>query len=626
MTEFASRTDLEALSRSGRGKFVLLAILLAAALGAAAWSFLRKTGVGNPEEAGKVLVVSRGTTVGYGNVLRDGGFEAGENTMSYWTNKAKDELPELDAEGIAAILQLADQFGWGYVAFEAPADLDFSGLDIEGGTPTFAPDTKWAVLSAGDFGFPHVVTVNPPPSKVLRDPALPLLQALFEQEQLKPLLTPESLSVNELQLRDRLKDALARVEQVPEAERLAAKIVDQVREQLVDNERGDPKPALVGEPLESTTVVALPDGQIFSSARSFELVTRDAVRADLDLGDERRFLAAAPMAEAGDRVACESFAGGHVSVADGGGTTWAQDGGAVVLETLAEGEVLWTFAPTEPGAATTCTFRRAGTLAPARSGLLGRPVPHRSGKVARVGQVGGFGVVAVETPGQGDPVQLGLLEGHRVGDVEWIDDDRLVALAESEIDESVWIVFLSVKDPMRVLMLSSMAIDGADGLAAIVPVPGRASLVVATAWGGRLHRIDLPGTWDALFEQPPMREGIVPVVAEGRPTIYELDAGKVVAQAMQTKGNVRAPVVSADGRWVAYTVSGEGIDEDAPSDDEVAVSELATGRTKLLTRNALEDRSPAITPDGKHVVFETEFEIPKTEWRITAGRIVPVGE
>src|SRR5688572_26420922 len=106
MTEFASRTDLEALSRSGRGKFILLGVLLTGALGAATWSFLKRGGVGNPEESGKVLVVSRGTTVGYGNVLREGGFEAGENTMSYWTNKAKDELPESEEQGVAAIMAL----------------------------------------------------------------------------------------------------------------------------------------------------------------------------------------------------------------------------------------------------------------------------------------------------------------------------------------------------------------------------------------------------------------------------------------------------------------------------------------------------------------------------------------
>jgi hypothetical protein len=623
MTEFASRTDLEALSRSGRGKFILLGVLLAGALGAATWSFLKKGGVGNPEESGKVLVVSRGTTVGYGNVLREGGFEAGENTMSYWTNKAKDELPESEAQGVAAIMELADQFGWGYVAFEAPADVDFSGLDIDGGVPTFAPDAKWAVLSVGDYAFPHQLTVNPPPSKVLRDPALPLLQALFEQERLKALLEPDSLSVSELQLRDRLKEALQRIEQVPEAERMADKIVGKVREQLVDNERGDPKPALVGEPLESSTVYVLPNGQIFSSARGFELVTRDAVRADLDLGDERRFVVGAPGAEASERVPCESLAGGKVSVADGGSLTWAPDGSAVVLETLAEGQVLWTFAGKEPAA---CTFTRTGTLLPVHSGLHGGPVPHASGKVARAGRIDGFGVITIETPGQGNPIQLGMLEGHRVGEVEWVDADRLVAIAQSEIDDSVSIVLVSVKDPMRVLVLSSMAVDGADALAAVVPVPGRASLVVAAGWSGKLYRVDMPSAWDPLFEQPPMREGVVPVEAAGRPTVYELDAGKIVTQVMQTKGTVRSPVVSADGRWVAFTVAGDGIDEDADHDDEIAVSEIATGRTKLLTRNALEDRMPAITGDGKHVVFETEFEIPKTTWRITAARIVPVGE
>ncbi|HET6584510.1 MAG TPA: hypothetical protein VFG69_13705, partial [Nannocystaceae bacterium] len=511
MTEYASRTDLEALQRSGRGKFILLGALLVVALGAAAWSFLAKHGVGNPEEPGKVLVVSRGTTVGYGAVLRDGGFEAGDNTMSYWTNKAHDELAELparDAQGVAAIMALADQFGWGYVAFEHPADVDFSGLDIEGGAPSFTEDTKWAVLSAGDFSFPHRLTVNPPPSKVLRDPSLPLLQALFEQEQLKALLEPENLTVTELQLRDRLKEAVRRIEQVPEAELLADKIVKKVHEELVDAERGDPKPRIVGEALESSGVQVLPNGRIFSAARGFELVTRDAVRADLDLGDERRFLVGAVDGEPGDRVPCDSLAGGTVGVADGGGATWAVGGGAVVLETLSEGEVLWTFTGTDPQA---CSFTRVGALAPVRAGMHGVPVPHASGKVARVGSVGGFGVVAVESPGQGEPIQLGMLESHRITEVDWIDGDRLVALAESDIDGSAWIVLLSAADPMRVLVLSSMAVDGADALAQVVPVPGRTSLVVATGWAGKLYRIDLPGTWDALFAAPPMAEGVVPL-------------------------------------------------------------------------------------------------------------------
>jgi len=423
-------------------------------------------------------------------VLKEGGFEAAEGTLSAWTNKAQDEVPELEVTGVAAILELADRFGWGYVAFESPQDIDFTGIDIDGGVPSFGPEVKWAVLSAGDFGFPHVLTVNPAPSKVLRDPGLPLLQALFEQEQLAKLQEPESLTVTELQLRDRLKEAIAELEQIPEAERLAEKIVVQVREQLVDAERGDPKPALVGEPLESSTGVVLPSGRVLSVSRPFELVTTDAVRADLDLADDRLFLAAEPGAEPSTRTACESLAGGKLAVADGGDAIWASDGSAVVLETLSEGQVLWTFAAADPQQP--CAFTRVGALAPTRAGLDGRPVPHTSGKVARVGQASGFGVVTIESVGAaegGEQLQLGLLEQTQIQQVAWIDGDRLVAIAESQLDGAVSIVLLSVRDPMRVLAFPVSAIEGITDAAAVVPVPGKTSLVLATRWSGKLYRV-----------------------------------------------------------------------------------------------------------------------------------------
>ena len=76
-TEMGSRSDLEALHRSGRGKFVVVALLLVLALGAAGWwFFLRKQGTGNPEDPAKVIVVarSRGLSIG----LVDGGSESFE--------------------------------------------------------------------------------------------------------------------------------------------------------------------------------------------------------------------------------------------------------------------------------------------------------------------------------------------------------------------------------------------------------------------------------------------------------------------------------------------------------------------------------------------------------------------
>ena len=135
--ELASRTDLEALSRSGRSKIIVLALLVVGALAAAVCSFTNKGGQGNPEDPSKILLVARGTTVGFSAVLRDGGFDAAEGTLSAWENKAKDEIEGLELEGVAAVLRLADEFGYAIVA------LDWIGMSSED------PLIIGAALSAG---------------------------------------------------------------------------------------------------------------------------------------------------------------------------------------------------------------------------------------------------------------------------------------------------------------------------------------------------------------------------------------------------------------------------------------------------------------------------------------------
>ncbi|MEX1366679.1 MAG: hypothetical protein AB1Z98_26370, partial [Nannocystaceae bacterium] len=126
--ELGSRSDLEALSRSGRGKVITLVVLLAVALGAAGWYFLvRKQGTGNPEDPAKVIFV--GTSRGFSMVLDDAGFEAAEGTFEAWEQKAKEEVPDLQTTGIESIMEVADRFGYGYVIFEDPQSVDFSALD-----------------------------------------------------------------------------------------------------------------------------------------------------------------------------------------------------------------------------------------------------------------------------------------------------------------------------------------------------------------------------------------------------------------------------------------------------------------------------------------------------------------
>lgn len=618
MTEFGSSTDLETLQRSGRGKVVVLGVLIAGALGAAAWTFLRKGGTGNPEEAGKVLVVTRGSHVGSSITLKDVGFETGEGTLAAWVDKAKDDVPDLEVDGVAAVLALADRFGWGFVVFEAPAEVDFSGIDIEGGTPTFSADAQWAAVSVGDFAFPHVVTVNPPPSKVLRDGSMPMIQALFEHEQLAALRKPESLAVDQLQLRDKLEEALRKLDQLPEAERLAEKVVADIDKTLIEGELVEPKPVRIGDTLESLTARPLADGSVLSIGRTLQVISRDGVRADLDLGTREEFRVGAPMAAAADRVTCTGLAGGGVEVGDWRGLVWSVDGSTAVLSTLGRGETLWTLDASKPG---TCTWSEVGTVARGRTGLDGKPVPWTGGKLARVGHVDGFGVVSVTRPGEPE-LQLGMLESTVLSHLVWLDDEHLAAVADYEVDNTTWIALLSTRDPMRVVVMPASVVAGNTGISSIVAIPGRAA-ILAVGYDGRLVRVDFPAAAAEIIANPPMAAEQTPLVAEGRPTVYQIDPSGFTSKALTEMGGISDLVTSRDGKRAAMTVRGDGVDPDAPNDKEIAIVDLDSGATRLLTRNALPDDDPVFTADGRHVVFETRVEMPRSDWTITAARIVP---
>jgi hypothetical protein len=620
--DLGSRTDLEALSRAGRFKFVVLGLLLVGALGLAAWSFLRKTGTGNPEDPRKVIVVTTGTHVGYSIALQEAGFDGAEGTFNAWENKAKSEVPDLEETGVAAIMALADRFGYAFVAFERPQDVDFSGLDIDGGVPTFEEHVRFAVLTAGDLSFPHVVATNPVPSKVMRSNTLILLQALFAQPRLAQLLDPANADIDDIQLADQLREGLDRVKQVPEAELMASKIVDQIRQQLVDEERAEPKPALVAEPLESGSAFPLHNGGLLTISRSFDLVTRDAVRADLHLAEEERILFGQPGGEPGARVACESLAGGKLSVHDSARFGASIDGGAVLLKTLSEGLVLWALEPGE-----SCAFRRVGEVPSPSAGVEGDANPHASGKVARTGVAGGFAVIEVATAGTQERVQLAMLDhGGTFGDAVWLDAVHLAAVSAhpSGVGDAIYIV--SLDEPTRVLVVPAPTFDGTDDLGQVAHLPGAKAMLAVTAGGfpRRLFALELPGTWAEMFATPP--NVVAPTERTGLPTLYEIDMTKMAARALTREGRVLDPVVAPDGRFAAFELTDVELDDhpEHKGDTEIAAVEIATGRLKLLTRNALRDADPRFTQDGKHVVLETRVEIPKTDWTVTAPRIVAV--
>ena len=261
-----SQTDLEVLRSSHRGKFVTLGVLLAAAGGL--WWFYNRTGpIGNDEDPSHVLVVTQ-SHVRYKPYLEQWGFVAQEGRQLTMEDEAKKKFPDEAIAGVPAILKLADWAGYAYVAFENPKSVDFAGLEVEGGIPSFEPYHRFAVVSAGDYAFPHKLTVNAKPSDVMRGADLDLLSALFAQEPLAGTLREDPKNPPEVMvLRGTLEEGLQRLAAVKDAESTVAKIADKARALLVDKEQTEPKPAMLGGIHESLNAIALADGSTLVLAR-----------------------------------------------------------------------------------------------------------------------------------------------------------------------------------------------------------------------------------------------------------------------------------------------------------------------------------------------------------------------
>jgi hypothetical protein len=109
--------------------------------------------------------------------------------------------------------------------------------------------------------------------------------------------------------------------------------------------------------------------------------------------------------------------------------------------------------------------------------------------------------------------------------------------------------------------------------------------------------------------------------------IVELDPAKFVVDVLTHEGNVANPVASPDGKRIAFAILERSLDRpDAADDEEIAILSLEGGGLRVLTRNALTDGQPRFTADGRHLVFLTRAQIPKTRWEVTVARIVPVGD
>ncbi len=635
-----SHSDIEVLQSSNRSKLIALGGIVAIA--GAGFYLTRGGPIGAPEEGSSIMIVTKGS-FHYRHSMEEYGFKVLEQRQDAFVEKAIEMMPELaeveDLDDVTAILQLADFGGYGYVAFENPEGVDFSKIEVDGGVPEFVDANRFAVVSAGDFAFPHVMTVTPERSDLVPGIDLDLLTALFAQEPLHSALTENAeAGPSVLVLANELEMAIERVSTIDEAAKTIAKIEEASRELLIDQERGRDKPALLGSLHESVHPIALADGGVLIPSRTANFTSKNGLSADLSLDDTWRFFYQASSTGEGERVPCEAVLGGAFEQT-GRRPRFRQapSGDALLFDESGTSRLF--VLPADAAKDGTCQLKDMGVLPRLANRKDDPGTPHRSGWVARSRHEGNDIVDAVvELQAPGDEPPLDLLRSTRlsVSSPVWLDADHLAVVSSyREGDAGQGILLLSRNHPGVALEIGPQIVAGSYNIFSFAAAPKgpadahpRLAVISAGPHASSLFRVDLPADYGTLFTEAlaeaPATEAEVDPEHPHDVRIITLDATRFEeAVRLTDDGSVANPAVSADGKWVTYTISNPGAESD--SDYEIGLVALdGQSDARLLTQNGLDDHSPVFSGDSKRVVFKTKYPIERTTWSLTTGRSLPV--
>lgn len=619
-----SRTDLEALRRSGSGKILALAMLCVAALGAAAWVlFFRVGGIGARERADKVLVVRAGDIAGYSAVLGRDGFDAAEGSLQYWVDKAAVELPEPPEDtDVRVVMTLADHFGYGYVVFEHPAEVDFTGLDIEA-MPELGAHVRFAAVSVGDFAFPHRVTVNPEPSTAVRRIEISLLQALFAQENLAGALPGnDTASVESIQLRSQLQDAILDLGIVDRAETLARETVREIS-RVLGEERGVVAPVRLGSTNDSGRALPDPNGGVLTLVRRFDVVSDDGIRAELQWSPQEMFTAPGPSPQGRQPLCSPIF---KAAVLDGPAVDLfaSPDGASLLFERRGRSQQLWVSTK-----GTACGYALV-ELPASELQDVADPVPGRE-FVARRGIVDGEASLEFVSVLDGRVSRVELT-GVSVRDIAWLDARFIAATAD---DGLIYLVDATGESKPLSVLPSGLGPD--PSLYEVAALSSDSLLLTVGSDPRRLVRVRANASWARLFASPPGLPA-VEADADGEPAPAEvqdavnppqaairLDPAAFTITALTTAGIASEPVGSPDGTAVAFALADPALDDPGQGRDlEIALVGADGDGLRLLTKNNVRDRSPSFTADGTAVLFQTRVGLPRNSGRVVVPRSVAV--
>ena len=608
--------DLLALRRAGRGKTLgLLALVLAALVAAGASFFFDPDGDGNPDDPAKIIVVTQGQTPGYGARLRDWGFEAAEGPRVEWLEKARQELANPPPGDVAAILALADKFGYGHVVFEHPVRLDFTDAGVQGVPDEFGPAVRFAAVSAGDLAQPSRLTVHDRPGRAIRDPSLSMLQALFRQPVLEALTDPKRSSLSNLALRDRLHAGMDQLQRIAKAEALVADVEREIGDILVQSGPDGTLIEPVGEALEHSVAVPLGDGSTLLAGRRLSLVSHDGVRVRVEFDDREYVRIVGEKETLANGRLCPAAAGSLVPVG-GMPRVWvAADGQTVAVPTPAGQLQTWRLQT-----AGECRLQGLRVVDPPVLEGLSDPAVGEN-HVAWSGDAQGDAVVAVASLRDGSQALLGLLEGHGFGSPLWLDAQTLLVV-DRVADRPDGVLLLDLEHPLVLLRLEATVFHGSRGIGDMAvgrDEKGSFLLAVAGEPPNRLFRLDWPAEWQRQFENESL---LAAGDSSGEPRVVTLDSNRFRVTVLTHRGRPYAPQVARGQPWLTFGWARSDPDEPtAKPDHEIAWIDLRNpGQVTSITDDRWFDGNPRFGVGTDRLLFATGYLVPRTNARVLTAR------
>lgn len=354
-------------SKRSRAVPVIATVALVGVAVGAWWMFGR--GKGQPENPARVLIV--GPTPQLAGYLEDKGFAA--DYLSYGAAVGEGQTFDSSLQDLPAIVEYADQLGFGYVALSMANDERYDLASIDYPTEDPPPGTTFMVLSIGDLGT-HV-SYGGVPEGVLHehplDQQIGLLLALLDQPELAK--AREGKASNDIMIRFRSAGTVTAVEELELAQAKMRRQAEAWHE-LAKQERGADKPIELARPFELVRGWPLANGSILlASARgswrssnglSATWSDTSSVVAELSVVKPDALDQRSPCPALPDRLPLD------------GGFALAERGDALLIPSNAYVAELWTL--DQAG----CGFERRDEIRRLGASALG--LPHASGRTATV--------------------------------------------------------------------------------------------------------------------------------------------------------------------------------------------------------------------------------------------------